>query len=59
MDLKSCNMTMGMTQSTGPRRKDARGKEEMSQSTLKGLQEKENQWLLRNFLAWSSLSPSH
>ena len=43
MDLKSCNMTMGMTQSTGSRRKDARGKEEMSQSTLKGLQEKENQ----------------
>ena len=43
MDLKSCNMTMGMTQSTGPRRKDVRGKEEMSQSTLKGLQEKENQ----------------
>ena len=35
-------MTMGMSQSMGPRRKDARGKEEMSQSTLKGLQEKEN-----------------
>ena len=30
MDLKSCNMTMGMSQSMGPRRKDARGKEEMS-----------------------------
>ena len=35
MDLKSCNMTVGMSQSTGPKRKDARGKEEMSQSTLK------------------------
>ena len=45
MDLKSCNMTMGMAQFTGLRGKDARGKEEMSQSTLKGLQEKEKQWL--------------
>ena len=35
MNLKSCNMTVGMSQSTGPRRKDARGKEEMSQSTLR------------------------
>ena len=35
MDLKNCNMTVGMSQSTGPKRKDARGKEEMSQSTLK------------------------
>ena len=35
MDLKSCSMTVGMSQSTGPRRKDARGKEEMSQSILR------------------------
>ena len=35
MDLKSCDMTMGMSQSTGLRRKDIRGKEEMSQSTLR------------------------
>ena len=35
MNLKSCSMTVGMSQSTGLRRKDARGKEEMSQSTLR------------------------
>ena len=35
MDLKSCSMTVGMSQSTGPRRKDARGKVEMSQSILR------------------------
>ena len=35
MDLKSCGMTVGMSQSTGPRRKDTRGKEETSQSILR------------------------
>ena len=35
MDLKSCGMTVGMSQPTGPRRKDTRGKEDMSQSTLR------------------------
>jgi len=35
MDLKSCSMTVGMSQSTGSRKIDARGKEEMSQSTLR------------------------
>ena len=35
MNLKSCSMTVGMSQSTGLRRKDARGKEEMSQSILR------------------------
>ena len=35
MDLKSCNITVGMSQSTDSRRKAARGEEEMSQSTLK------------------------
>ena len=51
MDLKSCDMTMGMSQSTGLRRKDIRGKEEMSQSTLRDSkweresEERESQWL--------------
>ena len=35
MDLKSCNITVGMSQSTNPRRKAARGEEEMSESTLR------------------------
>ena len=35
MDLKSCSMTVEMSQSTGPRRKDAQGEQEMSQSTLR------------------------
>ena len=35
MDLKSCSITVGMSQSMGPRRKAARGKEEMSQGTLR------------------------
>ena len=35
MDLKSYSIIVGMPQSMGPRRKAARGKEEMSQSTLR------------------------
>ena len=35
MDLKSCNITVGMSQSMDLRRKAARGEEEMSQSTLR------------------------
>ena len=35
MDLKSCSITVGMSSSMGPRRKAARGKEEMSQGTLR------------------------
>ena len=35
MDLKSCSITVGMSQSMDPRRKAARGKEEMSQGTLR------------------------
>ena len=35
MDLKSCNITVGMSQSTNPRRKATRGEEEMSESTLR------------------------
>ena len=51
MDLKSCRITVGMSQSVGPRRKDARGKKEMSQSTLRDSkwerksEERESQWL--------------
>ena len=33
MDLKSCSIIVGMSQSMGPRRKVARGKEEISQGT--------------------------
>ena len=35
MDLKSCNITVGMSRSTDLRRKAAQGEEEMSQSTLR------------------------
>ena len=35
MNLKICSMIVGMSQSTSLRRKDTRGKEEMSQSTLR------------------------
>ena len=35
MDMKSCHITVGMPRSMDPRRKGARGEEEMSQSTLK------------------------
>ena len=35
MELKSRNITMGMSRSTDSRRKAARGEEEMSQSTLR------------------------
>ena len=51
MDLKSCNITMGMSQSMDLRRKAARGEEEMSQSTLRHSkweresEERESQWL--------------
>ena len=51
MDLKSCGMTVGMSQSKGPRWKDTRGKEEMSQSTLRDSKwerkskGRESQWL--------------
>ena len=33
MDLKSCSIIGGMSQSMGPRRKVVQGKEEMSQGT--------------------------
>ena len=57
MNLKSCSMTVGMSQSTGLRRKDARGKEEMSQSTLRDSErEREREG---KFLAWSSLLLPH
>ena len=35
MDLKSCNITVGMLRSTDLRRQATREEEEMSQSTLK------------------------
>jgi len=35
MDLKSYSIIVGMSQSTGSRRKAAQGKEETSQSTLR------------------------
>ena len=35
MDLKSCNISVGMPRSTDSRKKAAQGEEEMSQSTLK------------------------
>ena len=41
MDLKSCNITVGMSQSMDLRRKAARGEEEMSQSTLRHSKGKE------------------
>ena len=34
MDMKSCHIIVRMPQSMDPRRKGARGEEEMSQSTL-------------------------
>ena len=49
MDLKSCNITVGMSRSTDPRRKSARGEEKMSQSTLrhsKWERERENQLVI-------------
>ena len=51
MDLKSCSITMEISQSTSLRRKDTQGKEEMSQSTLRHSkweresEERESQWL--------------
>ena len=51
MDLKNCSIIVGMSQSMGPRRKAARGKEEMSQGTLRHSkweresEERESQWL--------------
>ena len=35
MDLKNCNIIVGVSQSMGPRRKATRGKEETSQGTLR------------------------
>ena len=35
IDLKSCSIIVGVSQSTGLRRKATRGKEEMSQGTLR------------------------
>ena len=65
MNLKSCSMTVGMSQSTGLRRKDARGKEEMSQSTLRDSEREREREKEREreregkFLAWSSLLLPH
>ena len=50
MDLKSCSIIVWMSQSMGSRRKAARGKEEISQGTLRHskwereFEERESQW---------------
>ena len=69
MKLKSYNIGVRMPWATGPRRKAARGKEEVSQGTLRHSKweleseererERESQWTSGKLLVWYGLLHLH